>query len=196
MSTEPLSSQLFLRSLLKDYSDETNPYFQHFKRYSGRGVQTGIGRVYSQIPHYQRGYGYLGGAPNKSGRGLGSFLSSIWRGAIPFIKKGAQTLGTAAVDVASNIATDAIQGKNIKESAVTHAKNKGSEVLQTIGDDITGLINKGKPEPVISPIPDLVAPTPTQYRRINRKRKPPRTYSKPKPKPSNKKRRYPALQYM
>jgi hypothetical protein len=193
----PLSSQLFLSSLVKEHSDDSNPYYQHFNRFSGRGSSdyaSRIGRVYSQVPYYQKGYGYLGGMQNKSGRGVGSFLSSIWKYAAPFLKKGAQTLGTAAVDVASNIATDAIKGKNIKESASENIKTKGSEVLKTFGDDITGLISANKSETDSSPPPELVAPTPTQYRRLSRKRK--KVYQKPQKNTPNKKKKYTALQYM
>jgi hypothetical protein len=40
--------------------------------------------------------------------------------ALPFLKKGAEIVGTEAVKTAANIANDAISGKNVREAAREH----------------------------------------------------------------------------
>ena len=166
------ASQLFLKSAMLEDSSEPNPYFDYFMQAGGKGVDHNlsgrIGSVYSQNPYYQKGYGYLGGHREKYGRGIGSTLSSLWRLAFPIIKKGAQALGTAAADVASNVATDVLEGKNFKESAIEHAKKKGLELLKEVPE----ALNKtpAAVDNTVTHIPDLAVSAPTQFRRVNRKR--------------------------
>jgi hypothetical protein len=192
--TVPSASQLFLQSAMLEDSSVQNPYFDYFTQSSGKGIeqnfQNRIGSIYSQNPYYQKGYGYLGGHRAKYGRGIGSALSSLWRMAFPMIKKGAQALGTAAADVASNIATDVLQGKNFKESAIEHAKKKGIELLK----EVPGTLNKTTPsiENNITQAQDLAVSAPPQFRRVNRKRHP----ESPKKISAPKRKKYPALKHL
>lgn len=164
---------------------------------NNENYQNNIGRIYSQNPYFQKGYGYLGGQRRKTGAGLGSALSSVWRFAYPFIKKGAQALGVAAADVASNVASDVIQGKNVKDSVLEHAKTKGLELLKDAPTALKEAVNKNITAPPseisFTPSADLVGPTPVQFRRIARKRKSgpiQKRYSQPA-----KRKKYPALKH-
>jgi hypothetical protein len=179
-----MTTELFLDNFVHEHSKKENPYYDYFMNSSGKGssvnlkrVEPRIGYIYTQSPYFQRGYGRnIGGAfHRKQGGGIGTTLSSLFTRALPFIKRGAQTLGSAASDVVSNIMTDVIEGKNVKESAIEHVKNKGKEILQDIPSNIKGILKKTDeqiPQEISSPR-DLAAPTPTKFRRIagNRKRR-------------------------
>lgn len=180
-----MTTELFLENFVKEHSKSKNPYYDHFMNSSGSGahlrhVQPRIGRIYSQSSYFQKGYGYgyICGFRDKKGAGIGTFIASLFSKALPFIKKGAKVLGTAAADVASNVVTDAIQGKNIKESAIEHATSKGKEILSDIPSNIKGILKKTDEQipKEISPPKDLAAPTPTKFRRIagNKRRQPPK----------------------
>lgn len=192
-----MAAQIFVDSSLENMP---NAYFEFFKDSIGKGSNkyySGIGEVYRSSSRYQKGYGLLGVSQNNYGRrgdGLGSMLSNLWRIAFPMIKKGAQKLGSAALDVATNVATDALSGKNIKEAATEHLKKKGSELLKEINPSLIGTIDKPKDNVEIPPSstkPVLAATPPSSFRKITRKRVPTKVKYKVSKKP-----RYPALKYM
>jgi hypothetical protein len=192
-----MAAQLFI-----DSSGENSPhaYLEFFKDSIGKGpgkYYSGIGEVYRSSSRYQKGYGLLGVSQNDYGRrgdGLGNMLSNLWRIAFPMIKKGAQKLGSAALDVATNVATDALSGKNIKEAATEHLKKKGSELLKDINPSLIGTIDKPKDNIgtlTSSTKPVLAATPPTSFRKIPRKRAPTKVkFRVPK------KAKYPALKYL
>jgi hypothetical protein len=181
--------------------DQGEPYLAFFKDSIGAGsgnYYSGIGEVYKSSSRYQKGYGLLGVSQNdynRRGEGLGSILSNLWRVAFPMLKTGAKKLGSAALDVATNIASDALQGKNVKEVAKEHLKKKGSELLQELNPSLIGTIDKPADmidTPISPPTPALVATPPTSFRKIVRKRAPKKVkFQIPKKKP-----KYPALKYM
>ena len=188
-----MADQLFIEATNDpDFIPSTDSYFDFFKDSIGHGpgkYYSGIGEVYRSGARYQKGYGLLGVSSNYyKGDGFGSILSSLWRVAFPMIKTGAKRLGSAALDVASNVAADALQGKDIKESAKEHLTTKGTELLKTF---------QKPPEPgqtPVSPTPTsaLKAPAPASFRRLPRKRTSPATFART-PKQS---RKFPALKYM
>lgn len=155
-----------------------NPYLEYFQNRAGEGkgdFYPNIGRIYKADPRYQKGFGNRAFFQRKQGNGIGSILKSLWRIASPMIKTGAKSLGKTAINVASNIAQDVIEGKDIKDSAKKH---------------ISGVINK-IPAPSIQPVsqkPELVAPTPPPLPKF--KRRPPKRKINKK---SNIKTKYPAL---
>ena len=69
------------------------------------------------------------GSRYQKGMGLGSMFRSFFRcilpvfktHALPAIKSGAKAVGSEAVRSVANIATDAINGQDIEESAKKHA---------------------------------------------------------------------------
>jgi hypothetical protein len=168
------SGQIFLNDVINDHGGITNPYTDFFMDSIGRGsgkYYSHIGEIFQASPHYQKGFGYLGYRQKHSfrhGRGIGSTLMSMFRMAIPLLKRGVQKLGTEAVDVAAKVASDAIQGENIKESAIKHASNTAQKILKDLPGTFSGIINKTaetQPAPVIPPT-TLVAPRPTKKRKL------------------------------
>ena len=187
------TSQLFINSLIRDETSDHNPYLDFYMQPHGSGVgsdgqfENRIGSIYRQNPYYQRGYGHIGFQRHKSGRGFNSALASLWRFAFPIIKKGAQALGSAAADVASNVASDVIEGKNFKDSAVEHMKSKGTELLREVPANIKGILqatsdDTHQQQPAETA---LAAPTPIRFRRVAKKRK----------NPGSGKAKYPALKH-
>lgn len=168
------TGQLFLNDVVTDHGGMTNPYVDFFMDSIGRGpgkYYSHIGEIFQASPQYQKGYGYLGYRGKHSfrhGRGIGSTLMSMFRMAIPLLKRGVQKLGTEAVDVASKVASDAIQGVNIKESAIKHASNTAQKILQELPGTFSGVLNKTAEtatNPVIPPS-TLVAPRAPKKRKL------------------------------
>jgi hypothetical protein len=175
------------------------PYYDYFKDSIGQGegkYYIGIGEPYRTSSRYQRGYGLSNGFYRTRGDGFGNILSSIWRMAFPMIKTSAKKLGSAALDVATNVASDALAGKDIKDSAKEHLTNKGVELLQDIkkstSEQTTSPI--ATMSTVSSPQPSLAAPPPKQsFRRLARKRTGKVTFASPASRPKQVK--YPALKH-
>lgn len=189
-----MTSQLFINS-----NNDLNSYHDFFKDSIGKGsgkFYGGIGEVYKSSSRYQKGYGLLGVSQNnyaKQGEGIGSMLSNLWRMAFPMIKTGAQKLGSAALDVATNVASDVIQGKDLKEATKEHLKTKGSQLLQEINPSLIGKITKpsvANTTTLSDSVPTLAATPPTKFRKPPPKRRKAVTLRVPK------KAKYPALKYM
>lgn len=94
-----------------------------FKKY-----HSDIGEVISFVPRYQVG-GRISGVRNayfprqRLGFGWGQTILSFFR---PFLKKGIHEV----VNVASKVASDALEGQNIKESLKKHGMTGISNILQ------------------------------------------------------------------
>ena len=192
-----MAQQLFI--IPNESDGEEHPYLEFFKDSIGKGngkYYSGIGEVYKSSSRYQKGYGLLGVSQNDYGRrgdGLGSMLSSLWRVAFPMLKTGAKKLGSAALDVATNVASDALQGKDIKESAKEHLISKGSKLLEDINPSLIGKITKPAADPsapLSDNLPSLAATPPPSFRKLPRKRAPKVSFK------VSKKATYPALKYM
>ena len=103
---------------------------------------------YKQYYENQAGsgaYPVFTGYANQRGHGLGGIFKSFYRfilpifktHALPLLKKGGETLGTEAIKAASNIATDALKGKNVETSAsenIQEAIKNLSEKVSQRGD--------------------------------------------------------------
>lgn len=91
-------------------------------------------------------YTYFRGAARQRGYGLGGVFKSMFKyliplfrtHALPVLKKGAEVVGTEAIKAASNIATDTIKGRNIKDafqdhssSAIENLSNQAQAKLQS-----------------------------------------------------------------
>jgi hypothetical protein len=191
-----MTSQLFIDAS----ENEPYSYHEYFKDSIGKGsgkYYSGIGEIYKAGTRYQKGYGLLGVSQNdytRRGDGLGNMLSNLWRMAFPMIKQGAQKMGSAALDVATNVASDVLKGKDLKQAAKEHLKAKGSQLLEEINPSLIGQIDKpiDTVEPTLSsPPPALVATPPSSFRKIPRKR-----VSKKVTFSVGKKAKYPALKYL
>ena len=179
--------------------DDAYPYYDFFKDSIGKGegkYYTGIGEPYRISSRYQKGYGFLGATARTRGDGFGNILSSLWRMAFPMIKTSVKKLGSAALDVATNVASDALAGKDIKDSAKEHLTTKGVELIQDIKNSAVNQTTQ--PTSVMSTVssqqPSLAAPPPPvqTFRRLARKRTGKVTFASPRAK----KVKYPALKYL
>jgi hypothetical protein len=94
---------------------------------AARSFHSDIGDVISFVPRYQIGGGLRTRNalfPRKRiGYGFGSTLFSFFK---PLLKKGLH----AVVNFASNVASDALEGENVKDSMKKHAMNTVSDILQ------------------------------------------------------------------
>ena len=86
------------------------------------------------------------GSRYQRGMGLGSMFKSFFRWiapivkthAVPVIKDAAKFVGTEAVKTATNIASDAIEGKNFNESV----KERAKETIENFGGKVSNVIQK------------------------------------------------------
>ena len=106
-----------------------------YKEYYLNQIKNQVGTGLPVFTGYanQRGHG-IGGIFRK----LSSYILPYVKTALPFLKKGGQILGSEVVRAASNIATDAINGKDVETSArenlneeVNNLTHKANTVLQT-----------------------------------------------------------------
>ena len=70
----------------------------------------------------QRGGNIAGyrGARFQRGYGIGGIFKSLARYAIPLFKQGAKVAGKRALQAATEVGQDVLQGKNVRESVKTH----------------------------------------------------------------------------
>ena len=70
----------------------------------------------------QRGGNIAGfrGVPMQRGYGIGGIFKSLARYAIPLFKQGAKVVGKRALQAATEVGQDTLQGKNVRESVKTH----------------------------------------------------------------------------
>lgn len=69
------------------------------------------------------------GSRSQRGRGLGSFLSSIGRMILPFVKTGGKALLREGALTGLQVAQDALEGRNVKEAFKDHARDAGKRLL-------------------------------------------------------------------
>ena len=81
----------------------------------------------SQVGH---GMPYFAGARVQQGYGLGNLFRSIAKSVLPLVKKGAKILRKQVLQSGVDFASDALQGKNVKQAAIDQAKAAGSNLLQ------------------------------------------------------------------
>jgi len=122
-------------------TDTNNLYYHHFLLSIGKGVDPEIDPNIGSIYRYKGGlykgrpYYVIGNIQRRRGLGIGSFFQSLFQRAAPLLR----SLGSKTVDVVSNIAKDAIQGENIKTSAIKNIK-------EAIPAAFSGIINRDNTE--------------------------------------------------
>lgn len=127
-----------------------NPYYEFFRDSVGKGenmYHSGLGDIYSAVPDTQSGYGILTRSSSMNntrvqlGNGVGSIFSSLFKFAKPLLKRGAKAL----LNIGSNVASDVLEGENIKSSFKKHIKNKVEETLPPIiASEVNKRIGSGK----------------------------------------------------
>ena len=74
----------------------------------------------SEQPQYQLGLGILpwfeGYTPYQRGGGIGNIFRSLFRMILPTAKSAAATVGKQALSTGAQIASDLVQGRDIKEA--------------------------------------------------------------------------------
>ena len=84
-------------------------------------TQVGKGMPYYSGRQFQRGHGLSGG-----------LFSSIGSAVLPMIKSGIKTVGKEVLRSGAKLASDALQGKNLKKGAIHRAKQSGVNLLKRI----------------------------------------------------------------
>ena len=81
-----------------------------------------------------RGYPVYAGTRYQRGHGLGSICGSLFKSAVPLLKRGAKTLGREALKTGLNLASDVMEGQNVTQAAKSRLKSTGQKLLQKAMD--------------------------------------------------------------
>ena len=84
------------------------------------------------------------GARMQSGYGIGGNFKSLARYAIPLFKQGAKVVGKRALQAATEVGQDVIQGKNVRESFKSRGKQAVSDVAENAAKKV--MTGKGRKE--------------------------------------------------
>lgn len=78
----------------------------------------------------QSGYGLpvYSGTRIQRGYGLGGFFASLFRSALPLIKRGAKVVGRELLRTGVGVARDALKGENVKDSAKRRFTETGKDL--------------------------------------------------------------------
>jgi hypothetical protein len=88
----------------------TNPYLAYYSGQAGGTLQVFRGS------HTQRGYG------------LGGFFASLFRRALPLLTRGAKVVGKELIRTGVDVASDVLEGADIKEAAKTRFVHTGRKL--------------------------------------------------------------------
>lgn len=91
-----------------------NPYVTYY-----------VNQVGSGLPVYA-------GIPGQRGRGFGQVLGSLFRSAVPLLKRGAIALGKKALATGVQVASDVAGGEDIKSSLKRRAKEQVQSSLSNL----------------------------------------------------------------
>ncbi|GFX97562.1 uncharacterized protein F54H12.2 [Trichonephila clavipes] len=87
------------------------PYTCCLKQYENFFIdQAGNGLSYYQSQSFQKGYG------------IGGWFKRLFRSALPFLSRGAKSVGKEVLRTGAQIANDLLEGRNLQESAKERAK--------------------------------------------------------------------------
>lgn len=92
--------------------DKTNPYVSYYVNQVGHG-----------FPAYS-------GLPVQHGRGFGQVLGSLFRSAVPLLKRGALALGKKALTTGARVVGDIASGEKLSTSLKDRLKQGAKEVFQ------------------------------------------------------------------
>ena len=82
------------------------------------------------------------GARMQRGYGIGSIFKSLARYAIPLFKQGAKVFGKRALQAATEVGQDVLQGKNVKEAFKSRGKQAASDVAKNAAKKV--MTGKGR----------------------------------------------------
>ncbi|GFT09160.1 uncharacterized protein F54H12.2 [Trichonephila clavipes] len=90
------------------------PYTCCLKQYEDYFIdQAGNGLSYYQGQSFQKGYG------------IGGWFKRLFRSALPFLSRGAKSVGKEVLRTGAQIANDLLEGRNLQEPAEEREKETG-----------------------------------------------------------------------
>ena len=78
------------------------------------------------------------------GYGLGALLKGLFRAAVPLLKQGAKTVGRTALKTGAQVASDVLQGQNIKSSLKTRGSQARQNLQNKAKQKVSKMIGGGK----------------------------------------------------
>lgn len=117
-------------------------YDRHFLNQIGHGHKVDYTKYFQSqigngsIPVYQ-------GLPVQHGYGLGNFIASAFRRAVPLLKRGAMFLGRKLLNTGSKIVTDVASGIPVKTSVQSRGKDAARDVVINAADEIAKMTGNG-----------------------------------------------------
>ncbi len=90
----------------------------------------------------QSGHGMYVGLPYQRGFGLGSIFGRIIRGIAPLAKSALKTVGKEALHTGVQIASDALKGEDIAESAKVRGRKAAAILLDKADRKMSGVNKK------------------------------------------------------
>lgn len=117
-------------------------YDRHFFNQIGHGVKVDFNKHFqSQIGNGS--FPVYHGLPVQRGYGLGNFIASAFRRAMPLLKKGAIFLGKKFLHTGSKVVTDVANGVPVKSSVKTRGKTAAKDVVISAADEIARMTGNG-----------------------------------------------------
>ncbi len=104
----------------------TKPFEDYYTRQAGGG-----------LPYYT-------GAPLQRGYGLGGIFGSLFRTIFPFLKQGAKTVGKELLKTGVSIASDVVNGQNVKEATKRRFEEAGKVLVDKAVEKTKSMIGSGK----------------------------------------------------
>ena len=82
------------------------------------------------------------GARIQRGYGIGAIFKSLARIAIPLFKRGAKAVGKRALQAATEVGQDVLEGKNVIESAKSRGKQAAGDVAKAAANKV--IVERGR----------------------------------------------------
>ena len=82
------------------------------------------------------------GARIQRGYGIGGIFKSLARIAIPLFKRGAKAVGKRALQAATEVGQDVLEGKNVIESAKSRGKQAAGDVAKAAANKV--IVRRGR----------------------------------------------------
>lgn len=90
------------------------------------------------------GLSYYRGVPLQKGYGIGGFFAKLFRSALPFLARGAKTIGKEALITGTQVVNDVLAGENFKASAQKRAKAAGKTLARKALQKADEMIGHGR----------------------------------------------------
>ena len=100
------------------------------------------------------------GARIQRGYGIGGIFKSLARIAIPLFKQGAKAVGKRALQAATEVGQDVLEGKNVIESAKSRGKQAAGDVAKAAANKV--IVRRGRKKGIKRAAPEktvIRAPT-------------------------------------